>query len=83
MVQQLGNLGSSVDLGLNFMSCCGIGFNHTEGYAMIWYEMYNLSAPRLPPGLAFSTYLRPVAGDPFANNPTYQVIMQGLRDRPR
>ena len=73
MVSQLGELGTSVDLGLNYMSCCGIGFNFTEGYSSVWYERYNLSAPRLPPGLALSSYLRPVAGDPFANNPPYQV----------
>ena len=32
-----------------------------------------MSAPRLPPGLAFSSYLRPVRDDPFGTNQTYQL----------
>lgn len=42
-------------------------------YPPLRYQSYNLSAPRLPPGLAFSSYLRPVRDDPFGNNQPYQL----------
>ncbi|GAX79288.1 hypothetical protein CEUSTIGMA_g6729.t1 [Chlamydomonas eustigma] len=55
--------GTSVDLRLNFMSCCGSGFQKSEGLRNVSYMSYNLSVPRLPPGLFFSTYLRPVVSN--------------------
>ena len=38
--------GSYLDLRLNYMSCCGIGFQHTDTYSEVQYSWYNLSAPR-------------------------------------
>ena len=73
-VDVLGNRGSFLDLRLNFLSCCGILplilENSTAGVGTnISYSGYNLSLPRLPPGLKFSKALRPV---------TYNTLFQGL-----
>ncbi|GAX78737.1 hypothetical protein CEUSTIGMA_g6174.t1 [Chlamydomonas eustigma] len=45
------------------MSCCGIGFKNSADLKNASYTSYNLSAPRLPSGLAFSSYLRPVVSN--------------------
>ena len=42
----LSTYGSYVDLRMNYMSCCGIDFQHTETYTDALYSWYNLSAPR-------------------------------------
>jgi hypothetical protein len=57
---------SILDLRMNYMSCCAVGplqllnLNETCGGSNVWYNGYNLSAPRLPPGLKFSSILGPV-----------------------
>ena len=57
---------STLDLRMNYLSCCGIGPLQKidpDGYcggSDVWHNAYNLSAPRLPPGLKFSSILGPV-----------------------
>ena len=42
----LSTYGSYVDLRMNYLSCCGIGFEYSETYSQVFYSTYNLSAPR-------------------------------------
>ena len=50
-----------VDLRLNYMSCCGVGALQGNLFSgSVGYGSYNLSAPRLPSGVKFSSTLQPV-----------------------
>ena len=74
LVNILGKKTSFLDLRLNYLSCCGIApltFNGTdqEPGTNVSYSGYDLSLPRLPPGLKFSTTLKAVA---------YSPLFQGL-----
>ncbi|GAX78738.1 hypothetical protein CEUSTIGMA_g6175.t1 [Chlamydomonas eustigma] len=60
VVTSLARLGQTLNLRLNYMSCCGSNFIHDPTYSNCSYKSYNKSAPKLPKGLAFSTYLQPV-----------------------
>ncbi|GAX78739.1 hypothetical protein CEUSTIGMA_g6176.t1 [Chlamydomonas eustigma] len=72
LVQILAMHPGTVDLRLNYMSCCGLGFQHNSDYSFARYTSYNPLAPRLPPGLEFSTLLRSAEGSSssFGNNCT-------------
>ncbi|GAX85346.1 hypothetical protein CEUSTIGMA_g12763.t1 [Chlamydomonas eustigma] len=67
----MASYGTLLDLRLNYMSCCGRGFQHDPTYSVVSYLSYNYSAPPLPPGLTFSTHLRPITFTPTAPNTTY------------
>ena len=61
----MGNLDSVVDLRLNYLSCCGIPpfVDSNNTFNNVSYSGYNLSMPRLPKGLAFSSILRAVSNN--------------------
>jgi Leucine rich repeat N-terminal domain len=68
---------TTLDLRMNYLSCCGIGLlqkidpDASCGGNNVWYDAYNLTAPRLPPGLKFSSILGPVIqplGSSFTQN---------------
>ena len=35
-----------MDMRMNYLSCCGVGFEYSETYSQVFYSAYNLSAPR-------------------------------------
>ena len=73
IVDVLADYNSLVDLRLNYFCCCGINFTYDSTYALTSYMSYNLSAPRLPKGLSFSSQVRPVSYRPGYIGPGYNL----------
>ncbi|GAX78741.1 hypothetical protein CEUSTIGMA_g6178.t1 [Chlamydomonas eustigma] len=71
----LARSGASMDLSMNFLSCCSSGFNpETQSYAH-----FNASFPLLPDGLAFSSsFKRPVALPGLLGHNEHTSKYQGL-----
>jgi uncharacterized protein YjbI with pentapeptide repeats len=69
-VDVLGYKAMFLDLRLNFLSCCGLPPLINEDMSLnVSYSGYNLSLPRLPPGLKQSSKLKPVV---------YSTLFTGL-----
>lgn len=60
LVPVLGSPSKIFDVRYNFLSCCGQDFVYNDDRTYGTYSSFNMSMPRLPPGIVFSDTLRTV-----------------------
>ena len=74
---------SILDLRLNFLSCCAVGPLDISDWTVtnVSYNSYDLSLPRLPRGIKFSSTLQPVTQPLVSTNGTFAGSQINLANR--